>query len=217
MNCIVRIKGDIQGTVCLEAGSCVHRPPGIRHRDLGHSDGVEMLEIVLPGGFATVQVPSVNDRSAGPSMRIGLVSDTHGLLRPAVLAFLQGSDHIVHGGDVCDAGVLQALAAIAPVTAVRGNTDRGPWADALRETELVRLGGILVYAIHDRAALDVEPRAAGVQVVVSGHSHRPSVARRDGVLYVNPGSAGPRRFTLPISAGELIVAGQHIAPRIVEF
>ena len=119
-------------------------------------------------------------------MRVGLVSDTHGLLRPEVLAFLQGSDHIVHGGDVCDAAVLDALRAIAPVTAVRGNNDRGAWAAGLRESELFRLGDVLIYAIHDLAEIDLEPGAAGVQVVVSGHSHRPAIERRDGVLYVNP-------------------------------
>src|SRR4051794_13565792 len=120
-------------------------------------------------------------------MRVGLISDTHGLLRPEVLAFLEGSDHIVHAGDVCDAGVLDALRAIAPVTAVRGNNDRGAWAAALRESELVRLGDVFVYAIHDLAEIDIEPRAAEVRVVVSGHSHRPSIDERDGVLYVNPG------------------------------
>ena len=150
-------------------------------------------------------------------MRIGLISDTHGLLRPEVLAFLQGSDHIVHGGDVCDAGVLDRLRAIAPVTAVRGNNDRGAWAAGLRESELVRLGDVFVYAVHDLADIDIEPRAAGVQVVVSGHSHRPSIEERDGVLYVNPGSAGPRRFRLPISAGELTVESRRISARVVDF
>jgi putative phosphoesterase len=137
-------------------------------------------------------------------------------LRPEALAFLGGSDHIVHGGDICDASVLEALAAIAPVTAVRGNNDHGSWASRLRETELFRLGEVFVYAIHDLAQLDLEPDAAGVQVVVSGHSHRPLVERRGGVLYVNPGSAGPRRFRLPISVGELIVNGRSVSARIVE-
>jgi putative phosphoesterase len=150
-------------------------------------------------------------------MRVGLISDTHGLLRPEVLAFLQGSDHIVHGGDICDPGVLEALAAIAPITAVRGNNDRGAWAASLRETELFKLGDVLVYAIHDLADLDIEPGAAGVRVVVSGHSHQPSVQQRGGVLYVNPGSAGPRRFKLPISAGELMLDGGAVSARIVEF
>jgi len=150
-------------------------------------------------------------------MRIGLISDTHGLLRPEVLDFLRGSDHIVHGGDVCDAGVLEKLRAIAPVTAVRGNNDRGAWAAGLRLSELVRLGDVFLYAIHDLAEIDIEPHAAGVQVVVSGHSHRPAIDERDGVLYVNPGSAGPRRFRLPISAAELTVEGGRISARLVEF
>jgi uncharacterized protein len=150
-------------------------------------------------------------------VRVGLISDTHGLLRPEVLAFLHGCDHVVHAGDVCDPGVLEALAALAPVTAVRGNNDRGSWASSLRETELFQLGEVFVYAIHDLAELDIEPVAAGVRVVVSGHSHKPSVEHRGGVLYVNPGSAGPRRFRLPISAGELIVTGSSVSARTVEF
>jgi putative phosphoesterase len=150
-------------------------------------------------------------------VRVGLISDTHGLLRPEVLAFLEGSDHIVHGGDICDPSVLEKLAAIAPVTAVRGNNDRGAWASSLRETELFRLGEVFVYAIHDLAELDIEPGAAGVRVVVSGHSHQPSVEHRGGILYVNPGSAGPRRFKLPISAAELILKGSAASARIVEF
>jgi putative phosphoesterase len=150
-------------------------------------------------------------------MRIGLISDTHGLLRPEVLAFLQGSDHIIHGGDICDPSILEALAAVAPITAVRGNNDRGAWASSLRETELFKLGDILVYAIHDLAELEIEPSAAGVRVLVSGHSHQPSVEHRGGVLYINPGSAGPRRFRLPISAGELILKGSAASARIVEF
>jgi putative phosphoesterase len=149
-------------------------------------------------------------------IRVGLISDTHGLLRPEALAFLEGSDHIVHGGDICDARVLEALSAIAPVTAVRGNNDHGAWASRLRETELLQVGEISIYAIHDLADLDISPSAAGVQVVVSGHSHRSSVERRDGILYVNPGSAGPRRFKLPVSIGELTVTGSSVSARIVE-
>ena len=148
-------------------------------------------------------------------IRVGLISDTHGLLRPEALAFLEGSDHIVHGGDICDASVLEALSAIAPVTAVRGNNDHGSWASGLRETELFQVGEIFIYAIHDLAHLD-RASAAGVQVVVSGHSHKPSVERRDGILYVNPGSAGPRRFKLPVSIGELTVTGRSVSARIVE-
>ena len=154
-------------------------------------------------------------RRAAAPLRIGLISDTHDLLRPEALAFLAGSDRIVHGGDVCRPEVLDALAAIAPVVAVRGNNDRGAWAARLRESELVEVGGVWLYAIHDLAQLDIDPAAAGVAVVVSGHSHRPIVERRDGVLFVNPGSAGPRRFSLPISVGELTVVDGAVSARTV--
>jgi hypothetical protein len=149
-------------------------------------------------------------------LRVGLISDTHGLLRPQAVDFLRGSDLIVHAGDICDAAILRALAAIAPVVAVRGNNDHGAWAERLRESELFQVGDAFIYAIHDVAAIDIEPRAAGVQVVVSGHSHRPSIRHDDGILYVNPGSAGPRRFKLPISVGELTIVGASVEARTVE-
>jgi putative phosphoesterase len=148
--------------------------------------------------------------------RVGIISDTHGLLRPEALAFLRGCQHIIHGGDIGTAEVLAQLAAVAPVTAVRGNNDRGKWADALGETELFEINGTCFYAIHDLAQLDIEPAAAGVHVVVSGHSHRPVIERRDGVVYVNPGSAGPRRFRLPIAVAEVEVNGNEVNARIVE-
>jgi putative phosphoesterase len=151
------------------------------------------------------------------AMRIGLISDTHGLLRSDALSFLQGSDLIVHAGDIGGPDILQALSAIAPLTVVRGNNDRGPWAASIRETEWLQAAGINLYAIHDLAQLDVDPAAAGIQVVVSGHSHQPRVDRREGVLYVNPGSPGPRRFRLPISIGELLVGDSgRIDARTVE-
>jgi uncharacterized protein len=149
-------------------------------------------------------------------LRVGLISDTHGLLRPEASAFLRGCSHIVHGGDIGSPHVLQALSAIAPTTAVRGNNDKGPWAEALPETELVRFGEVLVYAIHDLAQLEIDPRSAGVSVVVSGHSHQPLIRERHGVLYVNPGSAGPRRFKLPIAVAELNIAGNSVTSRIVQ-
>jgi putative phosphoesterase len=148
--------------------------------------------------------------------RVGLISDTHGLLRPEAKAFLEGCDYIVHGGDIGHPSILEELAKLAPVTAVRGNNDMGLWAEPLRETEFLRVGEVFVYAIHDLAQLDIEPNAAGVRVVVSGHSHKPLVEERNGVLYVNPGSAGPRRFKLPIGAGELLVNGSSVSARIVE-
>ena len=147
--------------------------------------------------------------------RIGLISDTHGLLRPEAVAFLRGCDHIVHGGDIGSADVLSRLAAIAPITVVRGNNDRGSWADAVAESERFRIEDVVIYALHDLADLDIEPSAAGVHVVVSGHSHKPGSQRREGVLYINPGSAGPRRFSLPVSVAELIVAGSKVSTRIV--
>jgi hypothetical protein len=149
-------------------------------------------------------------------LRVGLVSDTHGLLRAAARAFAGGCDYIIHGGDIGSAQILDELAAIAPLIAVRGNNDRDAWAAHLPETELIRVGGVFVYVIHDISQLDIEPHAAGVQVIVSGHSHKPMIQRRDGILYVNPGSCGPRRFKLPISVGELIVEGTEIRARNVE-
>jgi uncharacterized protein len=148
--------------------------------------------------------------------RIGLISDTHGLLRAEAAAFLRGCDHILHGGDIGGQSILRELSLIAPITAVRGNNDKGPWAEGLPETELVQFGEVCVYVIHDRARLDIDPKAAGVSVVVCGHSHRPLIEERDGVLYVNPGSAGPRRFNLPIAVAELNIDGNAITPRLVE-
>ena len=149
-------------------------------------------------------------------LRVGLISDTHGLLRPTAAAFLRGCDHIIHGGDIGNSEILQELSAIAPVTAVRGNNDKDAWAEALPETEFLQLGDTIVYVLHDLAQLDIEPRAAGVGVVVSGHSHRPRAEQRGGVLYINPGSAGPRRFKLPIAVAELVIDGNAVTSRIVE-
>jgi putative phosphoesterase len=143
--------------------------------------------------------------SAAPLV-VGLISDTHGLLRPEALDALAGSDHIIHAGDIGDPAILAALAAIAPLTAVRGNNDTGPWARKLPETRTVNIDGVRIHVIHDLAQLRAPPR--GVRVVVSGHSHVPRILGKDGVLYVNPGSAGPRRFRLPVTAGKLLIARQ---------
>jgi putative phosphoesterase len=148
-------------------------------------------------------------------IRIGLISDTHGLLRPEAVRFLRGADFIIHAGDIGDPGILAGLAALAPVTAVRGNNDRGDWARAVPETDVLQVGSTFIYVLHDLAELDLDPAAAGFRAVVCGHSHKPKLERRDGVLYVNPGSAGPRRFTLPIAAGELVVAESGLEPRLV--
>jgi putative phosphoesterase len=151
-----------------------------------------------------------------PVTRVGVISDTHGLVRPEALAVLRGCDAILHAGDIGKPEVLAALDALAPVTAVRGNNDRGPWADAVPETALVRFDGVAVYVLHDRAALARTPAPAGARVVVAGHSHRPLVEDRGGVLHLNPGSAGPRRFRLPIAVAELAIDGADVRARIVE-
>ncbi|MEO5820413.1 MAG: metallophosphoesterase family protein [Vicinamibacteraceae bacterium] len=149
-------------------------------------------------------------------IRVGLISDTHGLLRPEALAFLAGSDHIVHAGDVGDPTILEALAAIAPLTAIRGNVDTDAWARRLPETTRVTIDGVTIHVLHDVAALRIEPHAHGIRVVVFGHSHKPSVTERDGVLYVNPGSAGPRRFRLPIAVAELRIDSGSVSAHIHE-
>ena len=148
-------------------------------------------------------------------IRIGLISDTHGLLRAEAVDVLRGSDFIVHAGDIGE-GVLEPLSTIAPVTAVRGNNDRAPWAERLGETEWLRFGEITLHVLHDLADLAIDPKAAGVDVVVTGHSHRPKIEHRDGVLYVNPGSAGPRRFSLPVSVAVMQIVGHDVNVRIVE-
>jgi len=146
--------------------------------------------------------------------RIGLIADTHGLLRPQALDFLRGSAHIIHAGDIVDPDTLDRLAELAPLTSVRGNNDHGAWAQALPESVTLSLGGVAIHVIHDIKDLAIDPRAAGVRVVIAGHSHKPSVEERDGVLYVNPGSAGRRRFTLPISIGELVIEDGRVAVRL---
>ena len=150
------------------------------------------------------------------AVRVGLLSDTHGLLRPEALEFLRGSDHIVHAGDIGDAEVLEKLRSVAPVTAVRGNNDRDAWAGRIPETDTLQVGEVFIHVLHDLAQLDLDPAAAGFRVVVSGHSHQPRVDERDGVLYVNPGSCGPRRFKLPIAAGELRISGKSVKAKLVE-
>jgi putative phosphoesterase len=142
------------------------------------------------------------------SVLLGVISDTHGLLRPEAVAALRGVDHIIHAGDIGAPDILSALGALgalAPVTAVRGNNDKGPWAQAIPPTQVVDAAGVRVYVIHDVGELDLDPGAAGFGVVVAGHSHKPRNELRDGVLWFNPGSAGPRRFKLPIAVGLLTI------------
>ncbi|MFA6002094.1 MAG: metallophosphoesterase family protein [Thermoleophilia bacterium] len=148
--------------------------------------------------------------------RVGLISDTHGLLLPEASEFLRGSDFIIHAGDVCESGIIDELAALAPLTAVRGNCDRGAWAESLGETGLLQVGALNVYAIHNLAHIDIEPDTDGIRVVVSGHTHRPLVKESNGVLFVNPGSAGRRGGGHPRSVGELLVDRESVSARIVE-
>lgn len=143
-------------------------------------------------------------------MRIGVISDTHGLLRPQALAALAGSELILHAGDIGSPEVLTALQALAPVAAVRGNNDTAPWAQALPETLIVEAGGRRLYLLHDLKTLAHDPLAAGFDAVVSGHSHKPLIDQREGLLYLNPGSAGPRRFQLPITLARLRVRDGRI-------
>ena len=147
---------------------------------------------------------------------VGVISDTHGLVRPEAITTLRGCDLIVHCGDIGDPAVLDALRAVAPVRAVRGNNDKGPWASALPVDDVVEVGSQSLYVIHDLHELALEPAAAGFAAVLAGHSHRPMVERRAGVLFVNPGSAGPRRFSLPVAIARLRLAPGRCDARIID-
>ncbi len=147
---------------------------------------------------------------------LGVISDTHGLLRPEVVEALRGSRRILHAGDIGAPEILEALAKIAPVTAVRGNVDTASWARALPQTEVIEAGGVSIYILHDLGQLDLKPEAAGFRVVVYGHSHRPKIEEKSGVLYFNPGSAGPRRFKLPVSIGRLKIKAGKVEAELVE-
>jgi putative phosphoesterase len=148
--------------------------------------------------------------------RVGVLSDTHGLLRPEAVSALRGSDLILHAGDVGKPEVLASLRALAPVVAIRGNNDKGPWADALPSSEVVEVEAATLYLVHDVAELDLDPAAAEFAAVISGHSHRPSASLREGVLYLNPGSAGPRRFRLPVAVAVLSVRGRTLRHELIE-
>ena len=159
----------------------------------------------------------MSDRLAGRvgGAVAGVISDTHGLLRRSAVAALAGSDAIVHTGDIGRPEVLEGLRAIAPVVAVRGNVDRG-WAKALPETTQVDIAGRRILLLHNLTELEIDPSAAGIDVVIAGHSHRPKIETRDGVLYVNPGSAGPRRFTLPIAVAQIEITERSVEAQIIE-
>jgi uncharacterized protein len=154
-------------------------------------------------------------RTVRESAKIGIISDTHGLLRPEASRALEGVERILHAGDIGGPEILEALSRIAPVTAVRGNVDRGRWCAGLPSTEVVEFGGISVYMLHDLAQLDLKPEAAGFEAVVYGHSHQPKMEKKNGVLYFNPGSAGRRRFRLPVSVGRLEIRGGRVFGELV--
>ena len=147
---------------------------------------------------------------------VGVISDTHGLLRPEVIMELTGSDLIIHAGDIGGPEILDRLRKIASVVAVRGNADRGPWAKTLPTAESVRVAALDLYVLHDVSDLDLDPRAAGFHAVISGHSHQPRIEHRNGVLFLNPGSAGPRRFTLPVSVARIHVRDSKLEVEIVQ-
>ncbi len=150
------------------------------------------------------------------ALMVGIISDTHGLLRPQAVDALRGSDLIIHAGDVGPPAILEGLRELAPIIAVRGNVDRETWAAAkLPKQETVDAGGSLLHVLHDIGDLDLDPLEAGFAAVIFGHSHRPSIERRGGVLYLNPGSAGPRRFSLPVTVARLTVAAGELRPEIV--
>lgn len=146
--------------------------------------------------------------------RIGVISDTHGLVRPQAVEALQGSDLIIHAGDIGKLEVLAQLRSLAPVAAVRGNVDRGAWADEIPEERTVDVGGARIHVVHDLKAMASEPE--GCRMVISGHSHRPSIQRRGGVIYLNPGSAGPRRFTLPVAVATIALSRRSLRPKLLE-
>lgn len=153
-------------------------------------------------------------RAEQPADRlIGVISDTHGLVRPEALVALAGADLVIHAGDIGRPEVLQALEAVAPVTAVRGNNDKGAWAAALPDTAVIDVGGLRLYVVHDIKALGFAP--AGCAAVICGHSHQPRLEQRAGVLFLNPGSAGPRRFKLPVTVARLYVRGGTLAAELV--
>jgi uncharacterized protein len=148
-------------------------------------------------------------------LQVGVISDTHGLLRDEAVNVLKDCWLIIHAGDVGDPAILESLSQIAPLRAVRGNVDRGPWSSLLPDSEVVEAGGLSLYIIHDFSTLDLNPQAAGFQAVIYGHSHRPSIEWQNGVLLLNPGSAGPRRFNLPVSLALLTIQEGKLLPEII--
>ena len=156
-----------------------------------------------------------NNRTADKKL-IGVISDTHNLLRSEAVEALQGAEMILHAGDVCKPEILQTLNRIAPVIAVRGNNDKGEWANTLPETETIKIRGITIYMLHNLKEINANPQSADIKVVISGHSHKPSIEKRKDVLYINPGSAGPRRFSLPVSLALLTITENVVTPQLLE-
>jgi putative phosphoesterase len=171
----------------------------------------------LPGGkvcFDWMEVP-LHEIQEARIHRIGVISDTHGILRPAVLDAVRDTELIFHAGDVGGKEILLALEGIAPVVAVRGNMDRGVWTESLPVTQFVEVDEVAIYMLHDLQKLEIDPKAAGIAMVVSGHTHQPKIVERDSVLYLNPGSAGPRRSSKPVSVARLEVEGKRIDAEII--
>ena len=167
--------------------------------------------MVFPGGLAEpAMVIKMGKRF------IGVISDTHGLVRPEALLELKGAELIIHAGDIGKSEVIQTLQSIAPVVAIRGNVDQGDWARGFQETEVVELDQLLIYVLHDLKRLDLDPAKSGFGTVISGHSHQPWITHHNGVMFLNPGSAGPRRFKLPVAVARLQINGQSMDPEIVE-
>lgn len=148
--------------------------------------------------------------------QIGIISDTHGLLRPEAVDLLRGSDHIIHAGDIGNLSILSQLSDIAPVTAVKGNCDRGELAQTLPETQIIEVGGKFIYVTHDIHNMSIDPGAAGIDVVVSGHSHSPRIEHKNGTLYINPGSAGIRRFSLPLGVALIHIEDSNMDAKFIE-
>jgi putative phosphoesterase len=154
--------------------------------------------------------------NSAKSKKVGIISDTHGLLRREVEDGLAGCDHILHAGDVGNGQILERLASVAPLTAVRGNMDYGSWSNSLPASEMVVIDGLFFYILHDLHRLDLDPSAAGIHMVVSGHTHQPDMFRENGVIFLNPGSAGPRRFNYPVSFAEVRIENDKMLPKIIE-
>lgn len=159
---------------------------------------------------------SMSERKKGSQLLIGVISDTHGLLRPEAVDALQGSDYIIHAGDIGRSIVLDELRSIAPVVAVRGNMDGGSWAYQLPVADVLEANKILIYVIHDISRMDLDPKTSNIKVVVSGHTHSPSVGNHEGVLYLNPGSAGPRRSKHPVSVALIKIAGKLVKAELIK-